>query len=163
MAGTGGTSAADERFLRHAVELAVGSAAGAGGPFGAVVVRDGEVLGEGTNLVTATCDPTAHAEVVAIRAACARLGTIELSGCDLYASSEPCPLCYAAAMWARVDRVLHAATRDAAAAAGFDDAEHYDQLALAPSARRVPLVHVPVEGAEAPFEVWAANPDRTPY
>lgn len=162
-AGTGGADPADERFLRHAIDLAVGSAGGTGGPFGAVVVRDGEVVGEGTNLVTSTSDPTAHAEVVAIRAACTRLGTFELAGCDLYASSEPCPLCYAAAMWARLDRVLHAATRGAAADAGFDDAEHYDQLALPPSTRRVPLVHVPVEGAAAPFDVWAANPRRTPY
>jgi guanine deaminase len=162
-AGNDDTGAAGERFLRHAIELAVGSAGGTGGPFGAVVVRDGEVVGEGTNLVTATFDPTAHAEVVAIRAACARLGTFELAGCDLYASSEPCPLCYAAAMWARLDRILHAATREAAAAAGFDDAEQYDQLALPPPARRVPLLHVPVDGAEAPFEVWVANPDRTPY
>jgi guanine deaminase len=160
--GTPGT-AADQRFLRQAIDLAVGSARGPGGPFGALVVRGGEVVGEGTNRVTATCDPTAHAEVVAIRDACSRLGTFELSGCELYASSEPCPLCYAAAMWARVDRVVHAATRADAAAAGFDDAEHYDELARPPRSRRVALHHVPVDGADAPFAAWAANPDKVRY
>lgn len=160
--GTPGT-AAERRFLQRAIELAVGSAGGAGGPFGAVVVRGGEVVGEGTNRVTATCDPTAHAEVVAIRDACSRLGTFELSGCELYASSEPCPLCYAAAMWARLDRVVHAATRADAAAAGFDDAEQYDELGRPPLTRKVPLQHVPVERASAPFEAWEANPDKVRY
>jgi guanine deaminase len=160
--GTPGT-AADQRFLARAIELAVGSAGGVGGPFGAVVVRDGTVVGEGTNRVTATCDPTAHAEVVAIRDACEHLGTFDLGGCELYASSEPCPLCYAAAMWARVDRVVHAATRDDAAAAGFDDAEQYDELIRPPLARRVPLQHVPVEESRAPFDAWEANPDKVRY
>ena len=106
------TESGEVGFLRRAIELAVESAGGAGGPFGAVVVRDGLIVAEGTNLVTATNDPTAHAEVTAIRRACDTLGTFDLSGCDLYSSCEPCPLCYAASLWARVGRLFHAATRD---------------------------------------------------
>ena len=157
------TESGEVRFLRRAIELAVESAGGAGGPCGAVVVRDGLIVAEGTNLVTATNDPTAHAEVTAIRRACETLGTFDLSGCDLYSSCEPCPLCYAASLWARVGRLFHAATRDDAAAAGFDDAEFYTQLALPAPRRRVPVVHIRVEGAAAPFDTWTANPDRIPY
>jgi guanine deaminase len=153
----------EERFLRRAIDLATSSADGPGGPFGAVVVRLGQVVGEGTNLVTATDDPTAHAEVVAIRQACTRLGTFDLTGCELYCSCEPCPLCYAAALWARIGVVVHAATRDDASAAGFDDSEFHAQLALPPSQRRIPVRHLPVSGADGPFAAWAANPDRIPY
>ena len=114
----------DERFMRRAVELSrEGMEQGAGGPFGAVIAKDGRAVGEGWNHVTSGNDPTAHAEVVAIRAAAAALGTPDLSGCTLYASCEPCPMCLAAALWARIDRVVYGASHADAALSGFDEAE----------------------------------------
>lgn len=145
--------------------LAVESATDGGGPFGAVVVGPGgEVVGRGTNAVVTSCDPTAHAEVVAIRRAAAALERFDLAGCVLYASCHPCPMCLAAAWWARVDRVVYAATADDAAAAGFDDRRFWD--AMGGGAERgaiVPLVHQPLAIATAPFDAWRANPERQPY
>jgi len=121
------------RFLQRAIALAAGNArTSAGGPFGAVVVKDGVVIGEGVNQVTAHHDPTAHAEVLAIREACRKLGVFQLPGCELYTSCEPCPMCLGAIYWARVDRVYFAATQQQAAEAGFDDAFIYQQIPLAP-------------------------------
>ena len=147
--------------LDRAVALARDSVGAGGGPFGAVVVRDGEVLGEGTNRVTSDCDPTAHAEVVALRRACARLASHDLSGAVLYASCEPCPMCLGAALWARVARVVYAATRQDAADAGFDDGRFHAHFAGGPAAlaleRRAHAL------ARAPFEDWLAHAARRPY
>src|ERR1041385_7640037 len=127
------TAARDEAFLREAIALAAEhSRRRDGGPFGARVVRDGTVLGRGWNQVTSENDPTAHAEVSAIRMACRELRDFRLTGCAHYASCEPCPMCLAAAYWARVERIVYAATRADAAAIGFDDSRLYDELALAP-------------------------------
>jgi guanine deaminase len=154
----------DPTQMRLAIRLAVDNvAAGIGGPFGAVVSRDGEVVATGTNRVTSTLDPTAHAEVVAIRAACTALSSFSLDGCELYASCEPCPLCYAAALWARVDRIWYAGSRHDAAAAGFDDSVFYDELALPVDKRRVAVTPLLAEEASGPFAAWAAKTDRTPY
>jgi guanine deaminase len=151
-------------LLRRAVELALeGVRAGRGGPFGAVVALDGAIVGEGCNRVTSTNDPTAHAEVVAIRAACARLGRHELSGCTLYASCEPCPMCLAAIHWARLERLVFAAGREDAAAAGFDDAAFYRELALPPEQRALCAERLRVDGDGEPFRAWLAKPDRVPY
>jgi len=155
--------AQDEAFLRRAIELACASVAADGGPFGAVVVRDGRVIAEGRNRVVPECDPTAHAEIEALRAAAQELGTHELSGCTVYASAEPCPMCAAALHWARVDRVVFAAGRADAAAAGFDDEQLFHELAMAPAARAVPTTQALAAEGRAPFEAWLANPDRVPY
>lgn len=135
-----------------------------GGPFGAVIVGpDGRQVAEGCNRVTSSNDPTAHAEVTAIRAACAALGTFDLAGCTLYTSCEPCPMCLGAAYWAHVDAIVYGATREDAARAGFDDAFIYEELALAPGARRLPMTRAGAEQAVALFEEWLALPGRTPY
>lgn len=141
-----------------------GMLAGRGGPFGAVIVGpDGRVIAEGCNRVTSANDPTAHAEVTAIRAACAALGSFKLEGCTLYTSCEPCPMCLAAAYWARVDGIVFGASREDAAAAGFDDAFIYEELALAPEARRMPMHRAGVDAAAALFAEWTVLEGRTPY
>jgi tRNA(Arg) A34 adenosine deaminase TadA len=150
-------------FLQRAIELAADSVRGGGGPFGAVVVRDGAVVGEGRNLVTTSNDPTAHAEIVALREACARLATFELSGCILYASCEPCPMCLGAAYWARVEAVVFAATRSDAAAVGFDDERIYRELSLPIESRTLPFRHVAHHSAAEPFEAWNSKADRVEY
>jgi tRNA(Arg) A34 adenosine deaminase TadA len=135
-----------------------------GGPFGAVIAGpDDRTIAEGCNRVTSANDPTAHAEISAIRAACATLGTFQLAGYTLYTSCEPCPMCLAAAYWAHVDEIVFGATRDDAAAAGFDDAFIYDEIGLAPDARRVPMRIVAHEPAAALFEEWKRLEGRTPY
>ncbi len=152
------------RFLAKAIELATRNVAHhGGGPFGALVVRRGEIVGRGVNRVTPTNDPTAHAEVVAIRGACRRLRTFQLTGCVVYASAEPCPMCLGAIYWARPKRVVYAATREDAARAGFDDAFLYGELARAPTRRRIPFVRLDVPEALAPFRAWRADPGRTRY
>ena len=152
------------QYLSRAIELArAGLRNGLGGPFGALVVRAGEVLATGENRVLSSHDPTAHAEIVALRAAALRAGTHELRGATLYASCEPCPMCLAAAWWARVERVVFAATREDAARAGFDDAAIYEELAKPLAARKLPIEHVAIPGAELPFSDWASSSARTPY
>ena len=159
-----GTAEVDARLLREAIRVArVRMLQGLGGPFGAVVARDGVIVARGWNAVTSGNDPTAHAEVVAIRRACRALGSFSLGGCVLYASCEPCPMCLAAAYWARVDRLVYAAGRDDAARAGFDDAFIYDQVPLAPEARSLPTTQLLRTDAVTVFEEWLANPDRVPY
>ena len=154
----------EERYMRLAVELALRNVQeGRGGPFAALVVRDGEVLAAGTNQVTPRNDPTAHAEVVAIREACARLGSFQLTGCDLYASCEPCPMCLGAIYWARPARVFYASSREDAAAIGFDDAFIYDEIARDPAMRRIPFVRLQVPGAEEAMRAWLGTPDKVPY
>jgi guanine deaminase len=152
----------DVRFLSEACDLAAASGRAGGGPFGAVVVQGGEVVGRGLNRVVAAVDPTAHAELIALRAAATALGTHDLSGAVLYASCQPCPMCLAAAWWARVERVVHAVTAAEAAAAGFDDLRFW--LAMAdPAAGPCPVQHLPLPGAEEPLRTWAADPRRLPY
>ena len=147
-----------------AFEIALqGVESGAGGPFGAVVVRGDEVLARAHNQVVATNDPTAHAEIGAIRAACAALNSFQLDGCDLYTSCEPCPMCLGAIYWARPRAVFFSATRDDAANAGFDDAFVYDEIALPPTSRRLPMTRVAHPEAAAPFAAWAAKPDKVEY
>ena len=158
------TADVDARLLREAIRVArVRMLQGLGGPFGAVVARDGVIVARGWNAVTSSLDPTAHAEVVAIRRACRRLGTFSLAGCVLYASCEPCPMCLAAAYWARVDRLVYAAGRDDAARAGFDDAFIYDQVPLAPETRSLPTTQLLRPEAVVVFDEWLAKPDRVPY
>lgn len=152
-----------QRFLALAIAEAVrGAQAGQGGPFGAVVVKDGVAIAKASNAVVANNDPTAHAEVQAIRAACAALGSFKLDGCDVYASCEPCPMCLGAILWARPRAVYFAASREDAAAAGFDDAVFYQALGGDAS---VPLVKERVESPDAhtPFAVYAALASRVPY
>lgn len=147
-----------ERFMERAIALAEENVrAGRGGPFGAVVVRNGEVIGEGANEVTSRNDPTAHAEITAIRAACTRLGTFSLAGCEIYASCEPCPMCLAAIYWARLDRVYYANTRQDAARVGFDDARFYDELALPPTGRAVPAERLHLPRALDAFAEWETS------
>jgi len=153
----------DAGHLREAIELAVDSAASVGGPFGAVVALDGHIVGRGTNRVVAESDPTLHAEVVAIRAACRRVGSHDLGGAVLYSSCEPCPMCFGAAWWARLGRIVHAASRADAATAGFDDAAIYADVALPVEQRRLKTVQLLAEEGWRPFAAWAANPERVPY
>lgn len=153
----------NETFLRRAIELARESVEAGGGPFGAVVVRDGVIVGEGTNRVVPGRDPTAHAEILALRAAATALSTHELSGCELYASSEPCPMCAAAAHWARIDALVFATDRADAAAAGFDDSLLFEQLAADPADRHV-VGHQSLRAeGQAIFDLWLARPDRVQY
>jgi guanine deaminase len=153
-----------ERFMRRALDLAARhAAAGDGGPFGAVVVSEGRIVGEGWNAVVARNDPTAHAEMQAIRAACAALGRFTLDGCDVYTSCEPCPMCLGALLWARPRVVHYCATRADAAAAGFDDERFYREVACEPGARQLPFVRLLAADADAPFAAWLANPRRVPY
>lgn len=151
-------------FLREAIRLAVDSVTrDDGGPFGALVVCDGAIVGRGTNRVTSANDPTAHAEIVAIREACAGLHTFALAGCEIYCSCEPCPMCLGAIFWARLDRIWFAATRDDAAAAGFDDRQFYEELARPLDQRAVPMRQVLDDEGRAPFDAWVRKPDRIPY
>ena len=153
----------DADFMIKAIALACENARlGRGGPFGAIVVHDDKVVGEGSNQVTGTNDPTAHAEVVALRAAGKKLDRFVLEGCVLYTSCEPCPMCLAAAYWARVDRIVFAATQDDAAAAGFDDAFLYEEIGKSHDARQLPIKRLAID-AEDPFKIWLANPNRIPY
>ncbi len=158
------TADIDKKFLQQAIELAKqGIEEGAGGPFGCIIVKDGEVVGKGANLVTSTNDPTAHAEVVAIRDACRHLGDYQLTDCDVYASCEPCPMCLGALYWARPRRVIYASTRDEAAAAGFDDAFIYLEINVAASERKIPFDHQSLVEAAALFGLWKEKGDKTLY
>ncbi|WP_020208505.1 nucleoside deaminase [Gilvimarinus chinensis] len=150
-------------FLARSIELAAASAASGGGPFGAVIVKDGQVLAEASNQVTSSCDPTAHAEVAAIRLACERLGDHQLTGCTLYSSCEPCPMCLGAIYWARLDAVYFAATREQAAAAGFDDSLIYREVAQPLSQRQIPFHHLELTESNRPFHEWSLNVDKLAY
>ena len=153
-----------EDFMQRAVDLALECMrANQGGPFGAVIVRDGVIVAEGWNEVTSTCDPTAHAEVVAIRRACAKFGTFHLSDCEIYASCEPCPMCLGAIYWARFRALYYANTREEAAAIGFDDEFIYREMPLAPAARVIPGVHLRTPQSHLPFAEWAGKPDKIRY
>jgi tRNA(Arg) A34 adenosine deaminase TadA len=155
---------ADPRFMRRAIELArIGMNSGAGGPFGAVVVKDGEIVGEGHNRVLATNDPTAHGEVVAIRAACARIGSFSLAGCEIHSTGEPCPMCLGAILWARIPRIYYGFSIADAAAAGFDDREFYRQFSLPAAEREVPCARLAGEEAKELLGEYLALPVRVNY
>jgi tRNA(Arg) A34 adenosine deaminase TadA len=149
-------------FMRRAIALSCDNV-GSCGPFGAVIVCDGRVVAEGTNRVTATNDPTAHAEIVAIRVACAALGRFELRGCEIYTSCEPCPMCLAAIYWARLDRIFFGNDRKAAAQAGFDDEFLYHEVAVALQNRSIATTQLLADEAAVAFDAWLATPDRVPY
>jgi len=152
------------RFLTQAIALATDNVtSGRGGPFGAVVVKDGEVLATGTNLVTSTDDPTAHAEVVAIRNACEVLGTFQLDDCEVYCSCEPCPMCLGAIYWARPARVVFASSAHDAADAGFDDSFIYDEIRRPRDLRRMPLEQMRVPEAGTEFSAWEEYDSRVEY
>jgi guanine deaminase len=154
----------NEAFMSQAIELAVENVRrGTGGPFAALVVKDGQVIGAGTNRVTSANDPTAHAEIVAIREACRALRHFQLSGCDIYTTSEPCPMCLGAIYWARPARVFYGGTYKDAAAAGFDDSFIYRQMQLPPAERRIPMIPLMREEAQRAFEEWQRKADRIPY
>jgi guanine deaminase len=150
-------------FMARAIELSLANVRTGGGPFAALVVKDGDVLAEGTNRVTADNDPTAHAEMVAIREACRALGTFQLSGCDVYTTCEPCPMCLAALYWARPERVYFGNTAEDAAAIGFDDSTIYSELRLPLERRRLPMVQLMREEAGAAFRAWSEKADKVPY
>jgi tRNA(Arg) A34 adenosine deaminase TadA len=150
-------------FIHLAIQLAVENVQNGGGPFGAVVAKDGKVVATGTNQVTATVDPTAHAEVVAIRNACRALGSFELSGCDIYCSCEPCPMCLGAIYWSRPARVFFAAPGKAAADAGFDDSFIREQSGLPYQKQSLSISQIEHQQALSPFAAWKAKPDKVEY
>jgi guanine deaminase len=154
---------ANERFMREAIRLAAESAKTGGGPFGAVVVRDGVIVGRGQNRVVPERDPTAHAEVLAIRQACRALETHDLTGCEIYASCEPCPLCLGAIYWARIERIFYGSNRDDAASAGFDDSLFYCEMGRPLEQRRTPAEQLLAEEAIPVLVDWATRSDKTPY
>jgi guanine deaminase len=154
----------DKLFMQQAIELArKGMAAGDGGPFGAVVVRDGQVVGEGWNRVIADGDPTAHGEITAIRDAARRLGTYCLAGCELYTTGQPCPMCLGAVYWARIDRVYYGFSITDAATIGFDDGDFYREFGLPPDKRKVPCIALPSDEIQALMTEFANMPDRARY
>lgn len=155
---------ANPEFLRRAISLATENVVQRkGGPFGAVIVRDGKIVGEGANSVTTSNDPTAHGEVNAIRAATRQLGTFDLSGCELYTSCEPCPMCLAAAYWARIEAIYYGAGAADAARAGFDDAFLYDEMRKDHAARALPSKQMLADEAWASFKAWIESPNKIEY
>jgi len=149
--------------MRRAIGLALDNVRTGGGPFAAVIVKDRRIVAEGVNRVTSSNDPTAHAEVVAIREACRALGDFQLAGCDLYTTCEPCPMCLGAIYWARPARVLYACSAADAAAAGFDDAFIYDELKRAHAARRIPMTQLLRDESLSIFSTWKKLENKTPY
>ena len=150
-------------FMRRAIALAVDNVENGGGPFAAVVVRNGEVVATGCNRVTPNNDPTAHAEVVAIREACKKLGTFDLSGCVIYTSCEPCPMCLGAIYWAHIDKIYYGANQHDAAAINFDDSFIYKELELKPADRQKPMENILHDEALAPFNMWRDKDDKVAY
>ena len=149
--------------MREAIQLAVANVQNGGGPFAALVVKDGVVIASGVNQVTATNDPSAHAEIVAIRNACRKLNDFQLAGCEVYTTCEPCPMCLGAIYWARPARVYYASTHDDAARVGFDDSFIYQQLALPHSSRTIPFIPLLRHEALKAFEAWQQKENKTPY
>lgn len=151
-------------FMARAIELAIENArSGRGGPFGAVIAKDGVIIAEGVNSVTASNDPTAHAEIIAIRNACAKLGVFQLNGFELYASCEPCPMCLGAIYWVRPARVYFAGTAADASRAGFDDSLIYREISLPSQERKVPMTQMMREQALEAFRIWEQKPDKISY
>ena len=156
-------SAEDSKFMEMAINLSIENIDSGGGPFGAVIVRDGEVIATGTNRVVPNSDPTAHAEVTAIRNACAKLGTFQLSGCTIYSSCEPCPMCLSAIYWAGINRICYGNTKEDAKAIDFDDSFIYDQLELSYNERSIKCEHFMHAEAMKAFRKWAEKEDKIPY
>jgi len=158
------SSLPNPEFLRRAIALATENvASGKGGPFAAVIVRDGKIVGEGANSVTSTNDPTAHGEVNAIRSACKALGTFTLAGCQLYTSCEPCPMCLAASYWARLDAIYYGCSAGDAARAGFDDAFLYDEFRRPQPERTLPATQLLSDEAWSSFAAWISSPEKIEY
>ena len=153
-----------EQFMARAIELSIENVqSGRGGPFGAVIVREGRIVAEGVNGVTLRNDPTAHAEVSAIRDACQKLGVFDLAGCEIYSSCEPCPMCLGAIYWARLDRIYYAGTAEDASRAGFDDAFIYGEFRRAAGERKIPMHSMMRTEAQAAFRAWEERDGKTPY
>ncbi|WKS99985.1 nucleoside deaminase [Gallibacterium salpingitidis] len=150
-------------LMRKVIVLSVENVKNGGGPFAAVIVKNNEIVATGVNRVTANCDPTAHAEVSAIRAACEKLQTFDLSGYEIYISCEPCPMCLGAIYWAHLDRMYYGNNKDNAAEIGFDDAFIYEELALKPENRRLHAERILPNEAIAAFELWQNKSDKTKY
>ncbi len=153
----------EKKFMMRAIELAKQSIDNAGGPFGAVIVKDGEIIAETSNSVTKDNDPTAHAEVNCIRQACKKLNTFMLDGCEIYASSEPCPMCFGAIYWAHIDKIYYAGTREDAAFGGFDDDFIYKEIAIPNEQRRTPSINILQPEGRSVFEKWNAKCDKIEY
>lgn len=153
-----------EQWVDRVIELAIENVrSGQGGPFASVVVRDGAILGEGANLVTSTNDPSAHAEIIAIRQACQKLRSFELRGCEIYSSCEPCPMCLGAIYWARLASIYFAASKDDASKSGFDDSFIYQEFSRRGDQRKIPMVRVMNNKALEPFHTWEQQPNKVPY
>lgn len=152
-----------EQFMRKAIELSIENIKNGGGPFGAVIVKDEEIVATGVNRVTDSCDPTAHAEVSAIRAAAKKLGTFNLSGCEIYTSCEPCPMCLGAIYWAHLDKMYYGNTKTDAKNIGFDDSFIYDELELKPADRKLQAEPLLRGEAIKAFEAWTSNTDKIEY
>lgn len=150
-------------FMRKAIELSIENIHNGGGPFGAVIVKDGEIIATGVNRVTALCDPTAHAEVSAIRAAASKLGSFNLSGCEIYTSCEPCPMCLGAIYWAHLDKIYYGNNKTDAKNIGFDDSFIYDELELKPENRKLPSEILLHNEAIKAFEEWRDKEDKIEY
>lgn len=153
----------DKKFMKRAISLSIKNIEKGGGPFGAVIVKEGEIITTGANRVTCNNDPTAHAEVMAIRKAAKKLGTFDLSGCEIYTSCEPCPMCLGAIYWAHIDRIYYGNTKKDAAAIGFDDSFIYDELDLKKEDRKIQIVQKMPEKAIEAFQYWANKTDKTTY
>lgn len=156
-------TARDLEYLNMAVDIAMGNIKTGGGPFGAVIACGGDIIATAGNRVTAVKDPTAHAEILAIRLAASRLGTHELSGCTLYTSCEPCPMCLGAVYWAGIERVVYSSNRFDAAEAGFSDELIYNEIALPPGDRTISFIHRPVDNGTQVFREWKDYPGKIPY
>jgi guanine deaminase len=153
-----------QKFMREAIRLSIENVQiGRGGPFAAIVVKDDKIIASGTNLVTSTNDPTAHAEIAAIREACKTLGTFQLDGCEIYTSCEPCPMCLGAIYWARLERVFYGNTKQDAAEIDFDDSFIYEELLRKNNSRRIPMEQLLREEALAGFEAWKNKVDKIKY
>jgi guanine deaminase len=151
-------------FMARAIQLSIENVqSGRGGPFGAVLVREGTIFAEAVNRVTATNDPTAHAEVLVIREACKKLGQFDLRDCELYTSCEPCPMCLGAIYWARLSKVYFGNLAEDAAKIGFDDSAIYDQITQSPSQREIPMIQMMRDEAMTAFRAWSDNPNKIPY
>ncbi|MBQ0083073.1 MAG: nucleoside deaminase [bacterium] len=153
----------EQKFMDEAIRVSIANIKSGGGPFGAVVVKNGEIISAEGNSVTITNDPTAHAEVNAIRTACRRLGTFDLEGCEIYASCEPCPMCLSAIYWAHIDRIYYAATREDTAFIGFDDQMIYDEIPMKQSDRQIPGEQHSRDTALEAFRYWRNKTDKTEY
>ena len=157
------TNMQENKWMRRAIDLSIENVANGGGPFGAVIVNDGELVAEGVNRVTANCDPTAHAEVSAIRAACQNVKNFKLDGCEIYTSCEPCPMCLSAIYWAGIRRIYYGNTKQDAERIDFGDNFIYDEIAKPNSERSIPAEQMMHEEALEAFRAWEEKDDKTPY